>query len=646
MKNSIKFTIGLLLVFGLILAAMPTASAVSHPTITVTSSHPAVTTLKVADVITFTATEATSRTGMVVTSNTYNGVNLGTWADQADGTYTATYTVVEGHPDIGVTQVTNVVVDDLADAIDPSAPVDGTGVSAGIDANTPTLVVTSNAGAAGFLKVGDTIIFTGTPGATELGGSVTGSYNGAALTWSTADGGVTFTATYTVVEGEADQGAALQIGGVVITDAAANVAAGAAGSDVVKTIDANTPTLVVTSNAGDVGVLKVGDTVIFTGTPGATELGGSVTGSYNGAALTWSTADGGVTFTATYTVVEGEADQGVALQIGGVVITDAAVNVAAGAVGSDVVKTIDANSPTVTVEQQGGQADPTSTRPISYDVTFSEAVTGFTKADLTFTGTAPGSISFTISGAGPAYVVTVNGMTHDGTASFDVAAASTIDAGGNANSISTSADNVVTYTAPSGGGGSYSPSASSSGAGTMASPWIIRVPAGTTYEASDFIAEFYSEGSLVTATAYKYDQTPADEFGFMPPGFSFDLDVTLDGVTAALVTIRVPVEALPTDGNIKLLHLVDGEYVEVPVDIYFQGEDVLIVLDAFALGSFSPFVVTADEVAVPEISEDSETESSSSSDQPASSTKDTPGPTMLAAAAALGAALVLVRRRL
>lgn len=118
------------------------------------------------------------------------------------------------------------------------------------DKTVPTISdITSNATAAGALKVGDTIVFTLTPGATEYGATVSGSYNSQSLTWSTADSGVTFTATYTVAEGETDRTSALQISSVVITDAAGNASSAGAGTDVVKTIDANTPAT-PTSNVG------------------------------------------------------------------------------------------------------------------------------------------------------------------------------------------------------------------------------------------------------------------------------------------------------------------------------------------------------------------------------------------------------------
>ncbi|GEM_PF-5411911 len=111
-----------------------------------------------------------------------------------------------------------------------------------IDTAAPTIAsIVSNATAAGTLKIGDTITFTLTPTAPENGVTVVGSYNGVALGWNTTDVGVTYTATYTVAEGQADHATALQITGVTIADATGNASAAADGTDVAKTIDAHKP---------------------------------------------------------------------------------------------------------------------------------------------------------------------------------------------------------------------------------------------------------------------------------------------------------------------------------------------------------------------------------------------------------------------
>ncbi|NUT23910.1 MAG: hypothetical protein HOV77_32505, partial [Hamadaea sp.] len=58
-----------------------------------------------------------------------------------------------------------------------------------------------------------------------------------------------------------------------------------------------------------------------------------------------------------------------------------------------------AASPTVTIDQGPAQADPVASGPITFAVTFSEAVTGFDAADISFTGsTAGGTLVAAISG--------------------------------------------------------------------------------------------------------------------------------------------------------------------------------------------------------------------------------------------------------
>src|SRR5204862_90993 len=66
-----------------------------------------------------------------------------------------------------------------------------------------------------------------------------------------------------------------------------------------------------------------------------------------------------------------------------------------------------ATAPTVTIEKASAQADPTNTSPILFTVTFSTPVTGFTPADIKFSGsTAPGTLTAAVTGTGASYTVT------------------------------------------------------------------------------------------------------------------------------------------------------------------------------------------------------------------------------------------------
>jgi hypothetical protein len=102
-------------------------------------------------------------------------------------------------------------------------------------------------------------------------------------------------------------------------------------------------------------------------------------------------------------------------------------------------------TPTVTINQATGQADPTSTSPINFTVTFSEPVTGFDSSDVTLSGTA-GATTAVVTGSGATYNVAVSGMTGSGTVTATVpSGAAAGSESGAQNTASTSSDNTVTY---------------------------------------------------------------------------------------------------------------------------------------------------------------------------------------------------------
>jgi hypothetical protein len=104
--------------------------------------------------------------------------------------------------------------------------------------------------------------------------------------------------------------------------------------------------------------------------------------------------------------------------------------------------------PSVTINQAAGQADPTSTAPITFTAVFSEPVSDFTGSDVTINGTAGGSKTVTVTGGPSTYTVAVNGLTSSGTVIATIPAGGATDAAGNGNTASTSTDNTVTFQAP------------------------------------------------------------------------------------------------------------------------------------------------------------------------------------------------------
>ena len=110
---------------------------------------------------------------------------------------------------------------------------------------------------------------------------------------------------------------------------------------------------------------------------------------------------------------------------------------------------IDGVAPTVTVNQGAGQADPTNVSPVSFDVVFSEPVTGFDATDVTIGGTASTGAPTVTPLSSTNYTITVP-VLGDGTITASVAANKAQDAANNGNTASTSTDNSVTFdtTAP------------------------------------------------------------------------------------------------------------------------------------------------------------------------------------------------------
>ena len=104
----------------------------------------------------------------------------------------------------------------------------------------------------------------------------------------------------------------------------------------------------------------------------------------------------------------------------------------------------DGVSPTVTINQDIGQADPTGVSPINFTVMFSEPVSDFVMGDVALSGTA-GATTATVTGSNTTYNVAVTGMTGSGSVIASIAVGAAHDVAGNSNTESTSIDNEVTY---------------------------------------------------------------------------------------------------------------------------------------------------------------------------------------------------------
>jgi LPXTG-site transpeptidase (sortase) family protein len=156
-------------------------------------------------------------------------------------------------------------------------------------------------------------------------------------------------------------------------------------------------------------------------------------------------SDGGITWTAILTPVTSVTDPTNIIILDNTGVLDGAGNAGIGTTNSNNYA-VDTNVPTVTIEQAGSQSDPTNTSPLLFTATFSEIISDFTNEDVSFTGsTATGSLTAAISGTGPAYNISVSGMTSSGTVAVSIPAGKVTDSAGNLNTVSTSIDNTVNY---------------------------------------------------------------------------------------------------------------------------------------------------------------------------------------------------------
>ncbi|MDM8551145.1 hypothetical protein QUF72_13760, partial [Desulfobacterales bacterium HSG2] len=110
--------------------------------------------------------------------------------------------------------------------------------------------------------------------------------------------------------------------------------------------------------------------------------------------------------------------------------------------------TVESTAPTVTINQETDQADPTNSTTIDFTVVFSESVIGFDDTDITLDGTASPTTAV-ITGDGPIYNVEVSGMTSAGTVTASIGEGKATDGAGKGNAASTSDDNEVTFVPPS-----------------------------------------------------------------------------------------------------------------------------------------------------------------------------------------------------
>ena len=260
-------------------------------------------------VITFTA--ADNDTDLDLTSSSFNGETLSDFSNNGDGTYNATYTVSEGNADIAVGNAvsTDIVFTDAIGNV--GAAIESLILTeTSIDANSPT--VASISVDPGVYKISDNVYYTITAGNNEAGLTLSAAdtFNGKGLGFTVDNGDGTYRVTYYVTEGDDD----VPSGGTVAVDISFEDAAGNHGPSFTEvelpagtSIDANSPG--VSSVSVPDGNHTVGDVVPITITASGKETGLDLSRkTFNGQELTGITDNLDGTYTAKYTVEEGDPD--------------------------------------------------------------------------------------------------------------------------------------------------------------------------------------------------------------------------------------------------------------------------------------------------------------------------------------------------
>jgi subtilisin-like proprotein convertase family protein len=271
----------------------------------------------------------------------------------------------------------------------------------------------------------------------------TGSTVGGTLTPTVTGSGKTYTVTVTGMTGTGNVVVAIPADAAVDGSQTGNLASTSTDNSV--SFDDVPPTVTIDQAGGVADPTNTGP-VVF-----AVHFNEPVSGfdaadidlseSTVGGTLVAAVAGSGQDYTVTVTGMTGTGTVVAKVSAGGA--TDPAGNGNLASTSTDNSVLFDEDEPTVTIDQAPGQLDPTN-GDIVFAVHFSEPVSGFTAADLDFTGTTvAGTPSVSVAGSGADYTVTVNGLTGDGTVVASIPAGAATDAAGNGNAASTSTDNSV-----------------------------------------------------------------------------------------------------------------------------------------------------------------------------------------------------------
>jgi hypothetical protein len=323
--------------------------------------------------VTITFSEAV--TGFTLADLTVANGSLSGLSTSDNITYTATFT-----PNAGTSDATNLITLNNTGVVDGAGNVGSGNTDSNnyaIDTQRPsaTIVVADTA-----LSVGETSLVTITFSEAVSGfdNSDLSVANGTLSAVSSSDGGITWTATFTPALGISDTSNVITLNNTGINDAAGNTGTGTTSSNNYQ-VDTNVPTATIV--IADT-MLSIGETSLVTVTFNSAVSGfdnADLTVS-NGTLSTLSSSDGGVTWTATFTPSASISDTSNVITLDNTGLVNGAGNAGVGTTDSNTYA-VDTVRPTATIVVADTAIAAGETSLVT--ITFSEAVTAFTSADLT-----------------------------------------------------------------------------------------------------------------------------------------------------------------------------------------------------------------------------------------------------------------------
>ncbi|MBX8472386.1 glycosyl hydrolase, partial [Pseudomonas sp. RIT778] len=347
---------------------------VEPPTATIVMADTA---LKIGETSLVTITFSRAVTGFTNADLTVANGTL-TSVSSSDGglTWTATFT-----PTNNITDSTNLITLDNTGVTAISDGVAGVGttssVNYAIDTARPTVTIVMSDTA---LKIGDTslVTFTFSEAVTGFTNADLTIANGTLSAVSSSDGGITWTGTFTPTASITDTTNLISLDKTGIADLAGNAGSGTTDSAnyVIDTVRPTATIVVADTN------LAVGETSLVTITF-SEAVSGFTTADMtvaNGTLTGLSSSDGGITWTATLTPTTNITDTTNLVTLDNTGVVDLAGNAGSGTTNSNNYA-IDTARPTATIVVADNALKIGETSLVT--ITFSEAITGFTNADLT-----------------------------------------------------------------------------------------------------------------------------------------------------------------------------------------------------------------------------------------------------------------------